>query len=91
VPDRVDGNVVRSREFINSTSPHARAFAALTLHHLVALLEQTFAFTIFAFLLLLDVRAFFTRHEILLPRTAVNVLVRQLGETDKRCQASPDR
>jgi hypothetical protein len=48
-------------------SPHPRAFAALALHHLVALLEQTFAFTVFAFLLLLYVRAFFTDHENLLP------------------------
>jgi hypothetical protein len=48
-------------------SPHPRAFAALALHHLVALLEQAFALTIFALLLLLDVRAFFTSHEILLP------------------------
>jgi len=53
-------------EVINLTSPHARAFATLALHHLVALLEQTFALAILAFLLLLDVRAFFTRHEILL-------------------------
>jgi hypothetical protein len=52
---------------INATSPHPRAFAALALHHLVALLEQAFALAIFAFLLLLDVRAFFTHHEILLP------------------------
>ncbi|WP_187435089.1 hypothetical protein [Bradyrhizobium cytisi] len=48
-------------------SPHPRAFAALALHHVVALPEQTFALTIFAFLLLLDVRAFFTDHEVLLP------------------------
>src|SRR6266568_1554723 len=54
-------------EVINSTSPHPRAFAALALHHLVALLEQTFAFAIFAFLFLLYVRAFFTHHESLLP------------------------
>jgi hypothetical protein len=52
---------------ITSSSAYARALAALALHHLVALLEQAFALAIFAFLLLLDVRAFFTRHEILLP------------------------
>ncbi|BAC47548.1 blr2283 [Bradyrhizobium diazoefficiens USDA 110] len=62
------GSYLGIGEVISSTSPHARALATLALHHLVALLEQTFAFTVFAFLLLLDVRAFFTGHEILLPR-----------------------
>src|SRR3954452_3425457 len=55
-------------EAITSSSPHARAFAALALHHLVALLEQAFAFAVLAFLLLLDVRAFFIGHGRLLPR-----------------------
>jgi hypothetical protein len=58
-------------------SPHPRALAALALHHLVALLEQTFALAILAFLLLLDVRAFFTDHESLLPREGG--VVRVLG------------
>ena len=52
----------------SAMSPHPRAFAALALHHLVALLEQAFALAILAFLLLLDVRPFFTGHEVLLPR-----------------------
>jgi len=72
------GTTVRIRfrcapEVIDPTSPHARAFATLALHHLVALLEQTFALAILAFLLLLDVRAFFTNHEILLPRESGHV------------------
>jgi hypothetical protein len=56
-------------------SAHPRAFAPLALHHLVALLEQTFALTIFAFLLLLDVRAFFTDHESLLPLESGQLVV----------------
>src|SRR3954469_9830300 len=53
---------------ITTSSAYARALAALALHHLVALLEQAFAFAVFAFLLLLDIRAFFTGHGWLLPR-----------------------
>ena len=41
----------------------SRSVAALAFHHLVALLDQAFAFAIFALGLLLDVRAFFIGHD----------------------------
>jgi len=47
------------------SSPQPRAAAALAFDHLVALLEQAFAFAILALLLLLDVGAFFIGHDIL--------------------------
>lgn len=47
-------------------SPHARSFAALALHHPVALLDETLAFAVLAGLLLLDVGAFFIGHDDLL-------------------------
>ena len=43
-------------------SPQPRAFAALALDDLVALLEQAFAFAVFTLLFLLGVRPFFIRH-----------------------------
>jgi hypothetical protein len=46
-------------------SPYARSLAALTLDDLVALLQQALALAILAFLLLLDVGAFFISHDIL--------------------------
>ena len=69
---------VRGGEVINSSSL-ARAFAALALHHLVALLEQALAFAVLAFLLLLDVRAFFAGHDGLLAREGGCVRARWLG------------
>jgi hypothetical protein len=44
-------------------SPHTGPLAALALHHPVALLQQALALTILAFLLLLDVGAFFIGHD----------------------------
>jgi hypothetical protein len=41
---------------------HPRPLAALALHHLVALLEQSLALAILAFLLFLDVGALFIGH-----------------------------
>jgi hypothetical protein len=46
-------------------SPYARSLAALTLDDLVALLQQALALAILAFLLLLDVGAFFISHDSL--------------------------
>ncbi|MBX9710139.1 MAG: hypothetical protein K2X60_03825 [Xanthobacteraceae bacterium] len=43
---------------------HPRPFAALALHDLVALFDEAFAFAVLAFLLFLDVRAFFIRHDV---------------------------
>jgi hypothetical protein len=45
------------------TSPDARPLAALAFDHPVALLQQALALAIFAFLLLLDVGAFFIGHD----------------------------
>jgi hypothetical protein len=44
-------------------SPYAGPLAALALHHPVALLQQALALAILAFLLLLDVGAFFIGHD----------------------------
>jgi hypothetical protein len=44
-------------------SPYARPLAALALDDLIALLEQALALAILAFLLLLDVGAFFISHD----------------------------
>jgi hypothetical protein len=44
-------------------SPYARPLAALALDDPVALLQQAFALAILAFLLLLDVGAFFISHD----------------------------
>jgi hypothetical protein len=44
-------------------SPHARPLAALAFDDLVALLQETLALAILAFLLLLDVRAFLIGHD----------------------------
>lgn len=43
-------------------SPHARALAALALHHPVAFLDEALALAVLASLLLLDVGAFFIGH-----------------------------
>ena len=47
------------------TLTKTRPAAALALDHLVALLQQALALAILAFLLLLDVGAFFVGHDIL--------------------------
>jgi hypothetical protein len=44
-------------------SPHTGPFAALAFYDLVALLQQALALAILAFLLLLDVGAFFIGHD----------------------------
>jgi hypothetical protein len=44
-------------------SPHARPLAALALDDLIALLQQALALAVLAFLLLLDVGAFFISHD----------------------------
>src|SRR4051812_36374333 len=44
-------------------SPHAGPLAALAFDHFVALLQETLALAILAFLLLLDVRAFLIGHD----------------------------
>jgi hypothetical protein len=44
-------------------SPYARPLAALALDDLIALLQQALALAVLAFLLLLDVGAFFISHD----------------------------
>jgi hypothetical protein len=58
------------QEARTSASAHPGAAAALAFHHLVALLQQTLALAILAFLLLLDVGAFFIGHGILPARNS---------------------
>jgi hypothetical protein len=55
----------RTSRSIQIRLPEARAAAALALDHLVTFLQQALALAILAFLLLLDVGAFFIGHAIL--------------------------
>lgn len=50
---------------IVKSSPHPRPLAPLASDDLVSLLQQALALAVLALLLLLDVGAFFIRHEIL--------------------------
>jgi hypothetical protein len=60
---RAGRSLGRSR--VLPTLPHPRPLAALALHNLVAFLEQALAFTVFACLFFLYVRAFFIGHRVL--------------------------
>jgi hypothetical protein len=55
-------------------SPYARSLAALALDDLIALLQQALALAILAFLLLLDVGAFFISHDNL-PASAARATI----------------
>jgi hypothetical protein len=71
------------------SSPQPGAFAALAFHDLVALLEQTLALAVLAFLLLLGVRAFFVRHRVLL-NPAISLARRAIGRATSGFDSSAD-